>query len=181
MIQIYLYVYMYIDTYFQIILPDRLLQNTEYISLCYPIGPCWLSLAWKIPWTEEPGGLQSMGLLESDMTERLPFHFSPSCIGEGNGNPLQCSCLENPRDGGAWWAAVYGVAQSQTRLKRHSSSSSSLILKIIDLYTLKMWIVWHVNCITIKLLQKKNKMLLFPWRNQFNEINHLHLVYPLEE
>ena len=61
------------------------------------------------------------------MTERLPFHFSLSCIGEGNGNPLQCSCLENPRDGGAWWAAVYGVAQSQTRLKRLSSSSSSRI------------------------------------------------------
>ena len=59
------------------------------------------------------------------MTERLHFHFSLSCIGEGNGNPLQCSCLENPRDGGAWWAAVYGVAQSRTRLKRLSSSSSS--------------------------------------------------------
>ena len=59
------------------------------------------------------------------MTERLHFHFSLSSIGEGNGNPLQCSCLENPRDGGAWWAAVYGVAQSQTRLQRLSSSSSS--------------------------------------------------------
>ena len=58
------------------------------------------------------------------MTERLHFHFSLSCIGEGNGNPLQCSCLENPRDGGAWWAAVYGVAQSRTRLKQLSSSSS---------------------------------------------------------
>ena len=57
------------------------------------------------------------------MTEQLHFHFSLSCIGEGNGNPLQCSCLENPRDGGAWWAAVYGVAQSRTRLKRLSSSS----------------------------------------------------------
>ena len=56
------------------------------------------------------------------MTERLHFIFSLLCIGEGNGNPLQCSCLENPRDGGAWWAAVYGVAQSQTRLKRLSSS-----------------------------------------------------------
>ena len=64
-----------------------------------------------------------MGSLESDTTERLHFHFPLSCIGEGNGNPLQCSCLENPRDGGAWWAAVYGVAQSRTRLKRHSSSS----------------------------------------------------------
>ena len=55
----------------------------------------------------------------------FPFHFSLSCIGEGNGNPLQCSCLEDPRDGGAWWAAVYGVAQSQTQLKQLSSSSSS--------------------------------------------------------
>jgi len=57
-------------------------------------------------------------------TERLYFHFSLSCIGEGNVNPLQCSCLENPRDGGAWWAAIYGVAQSRTRLKRLSSNSS---------------------------------------------------------
>ena len=129
--------------------------------------------AWKIPWTEEPGGLQSMGSWrvrhdwatslslftfmhwrrkwqptlvflpgksqgrgslvgcspwgheESDITERLHFHFSLSCIGEGNGNPLQCSCLENPRDEGAWWAAVYGVAWSRTRLKWLSSSSSS--------------------------------------------------------
>ena len=61
---------------------------------------------------------------ESDRTEQLHFHFSLSRIGEGNGNPLQCSCLENPRDGGAWWAVVYGVAQSQTQLKRLSSSSS---------------------------------------------------------
>ena len=131
------------------------------------------TLAWKIPWTEEPGRLQSLGSLrvrhdrvtllslftfmhwrrkwqptpvilpgesqgrwslvgchlwghtESDMTERLHFHFSLSCIGEGNGNPLQCSCLENPRDGGAWWAAICGVAQSRTRLKQLSSSSSS--------------------------------------------------------
>ena len=60
------------------------------------------------------------------MTERLHFHFSLSCIGEGNGDPLQCSCLENPRDGGAWWAAVYGVAQSRTRLKRLSSNNTDL-------------------------------------------------------
>ena len=60
------------------------------------------TFAWQIPWTEEPGGLQSMGLLESDTTERLHFHFLLSCIGEGNGNPLQCSCLENPKDRGAW-------------------------------------------------------------------------------
>ena len=81
-------------------------------------------LAWKIPWTEEPGRLQSMGSLRV-RHDRLPFHFSLSCIGEGNGNPLQCSCLENPRDGGAGWAAIYGVAQSQTRLTRLSSNSSS--------------------------------------------------------
>ena len=109
------------------------------------------TLAWKIPWTEEPDRLQSMGSqrvghdwatslsLFSFMhwrrkwqstpvflpgeSQGLHFHFSLSCIGEGNGNPLQCSCLENPRDGGAWWAAVYGVAQSPTRLKRLSSSS----------------------------------------------------------
>ena len=72
--------------------------------------------AWKIPWMEEPGRLQSMGSLESDMIERLHFDFSLSCIGEGNGNPFQCSCLENPRDGEAWWAAISGVTQSQTRL-----------------------------------------------------------------
>jgi len=61
-------------------------------------------------------GYSPRGHEESDTTERLHFHFSLSCIGEGNGNPLQCSCLENPRDGGAWWAAVYGVAESRTRL-----------------------------------------------------------------
>src|SRR5574342_204015 len=71
----------------------------------------WRSLVGCSPW----------GCTESDMTERLHFHFSLSCIGEGNGNPLQCSCLENPRDGGAWWAAIYGVAQSWTRLKRLSN------------------------------------------------------------
>ena len=69
-------------------------------------------------------GCSPWGRTESDTTKRLHFHFSLSCTGEGNGNLLQCSCLENPKDGGAWWAAVYGVAQSQTRLKRRSSSSS---------------------------------------------------------
>ena len=70
-------------------------------------------------------GCSPWGRKESDTTEHLHFHFSLSCIGDGNGDPLQCSCLENPRDGGAWWAAIYGVAQSRTRLKRLSSSSSS--------------------------------------------------------
>ena len=83
-------------------------------------------LAWKIPWAEEPGGLQSMGRWESDTTERLHFHFSLSLTGEGNGSPLQYSCLENPRDGGAWWATFCGVAQSRTRLKWLSSSSSAI-------------------------------------------------------
>ena len=80
----------------------------------------WRSLVGCSPWGRE----------ESDMTERLHFHFLLSCIGEGNGKPLQCSCLENPRDGGAWWAAVYGVAQSRTQLKRLSRLSSNQ-LKII--------------------------------------------------
>ena len=72
-------------------------------------------------------GCSPWGREESDTTERLHFHFSLSCIeGNGkNGNPLQCSCLENPRDAGAWWAAVYGVTQSQTQLKQLSSRSSS--------------------------------------------------------
>ena len=78
----------------------------------------WKSLVGCRPW----------GRYESDTTERLHFHFSLSCIGEGSGNPLQYSCLENPRDGGAWWAAIYGVAQSRTRLKRLSSSSSNIFM-----------------------------------------------------
>ena len=82
----------------------------------------WRSLVSYSPW----------GYEELDTTEGLPFHFSLSCIGEGNGTPLQCSCLENPRDGGAWWAAVYAVAQSQTQLKRLSSSSRDLFKKIRD-------------------------------------------------
>ena len=69
-------------------------------------------------------GCSPWGCEGLDKTERLHFHFSLSCIGEGNGNPLQCSCLENPRDGGAWWAAICGVAQSRTRLKRLGGGSS---------------------------------------------------------
>ena len=82
------------------------------------MAPHSSTLALKIPWIEEPGGLQSKGSprVGHDQVTSY-FHFPLSCIGEGNGNPLQCSCLENPRDGGAWWAAVYGVAQSWTRLK----------------------------------------------------------------
>ena len=95
-------------------------QVCVYMCVCVHMRVCMAphssTLAWKIPWMEEPGGLQSMGSPRVGHTEQLHVHFSLSCIGEGNGNQLQCSCLENPRDGGAWWAAVYGVAQSWTRL-----------------------------------------------------------------
>ena len=95
------------------------LENTEEpeIKSEKAMTPHSSTLAWKIPWAEEPG--------RSDTTEQLHFHVSLSCIREGNGNPFQCSCLENPRDGGAWWASDYGVAQSRTQLKRLSSSSRS--------------------------------------------------------
>ena len=89
----------------------------------------WRSLVGCSPW----------GRWELDTTQWLHFHFSLSCFGEGIGNPLQCSCLENPRDGGAWWAAVYGVAQSWTRLKRLSSSSSSS-------NRLTWVVIWEFNC-----------------------------------
>ena len=92
------------------------------------MAPHSSTLAWEIPWMEEPGRLQSMGLLGVRHNWATSLSLFTSCIGEGNGNPFQCSCLENPRDGGAWWAAVYGVAQSRTRLKRLSSSSSRIAL-----------------------------------------------------
>ena len=88
--------------------------------------PTPVLLPGKSPGRRSLVGCSPWGLKESDRTERLHFHFSVSCIGEGNGNPFQCSCLENPRDGGAWWADVYGVAQSGTGLKRLSSRSSSI-------------------------------------------------------
>ena len=78
------------------------------------MAPHSSTLAWRIPWTEKPGRLQSVHGVAKSRTRLsdFTFHFSLSCIGEGNGGPLQCSCLENPRDGGAWWAAIYGVAES---------------------------------------------------------------------
>ena len=81
------------------------------------MAPRSSTLAWKPHEWRSLVGCSPWGHKESDTTEQLHFHFSLSCIGEGNGNPLQCSCLENPGDGEAWWAAVYGVAQSRTRLK----------------------------------------------------------------
>ena len=116
--------------------PNIYIHTCKYITYIYvtlitekAVAPYSSTFAWKIPWTEEPGRLQSIGSLESGTTEQLHFNFSLSCIGEGNGNPLQCSCLENPRDGEAWWAAVYGVVQSWTRLKRLSSSSTFIMRK----------------------------------------------------
>ena len=94
----------------------------------------WRSLIGYSPW----------GRKESDMTEWLHFHFSLSCIGEGNGNPLQCSCLENPRDGEAWWAAVYGVTQSRTRLKWLSSSNHSFITYFYENWRLLKAFFWKL-------------------------------------
>ena len=91
------------------------------------MAPHSSTLAWKIPWMEEPVRLQSMGSLRVGHD----WAISLSCIGEGNGNPLQCFCLENPRDGGASWVAVYGVAQSRTRLKLLSIAYS--------------WKNWHMH------------------------------------
>ena len=89
------------------------------------------------------------------MTERLHFHFSLSCTGEGNGNPLQCSCLENPRDGGAWWAAIYGVAQSRTRLKQLSSSSSRIYMTKLLLAGVEITMVLRNNLATKKNIKRQ--------------------------
>ena len=111
--------------------PNTLLaQSKSSVNICQvneenqipKLGSHSSTLAWKIPWMEEPGGLQSMGSLRV----RHDWATSLSRVGEGNGNPLQYSCLENPRDGGAWRAAVYGVTQSRTRLKQLSSSSREI-------------------------------------------------------
>ena len=95
-------------------------------------------------------GCSSWSCYESDTTEWLHFHFSLSCTGEGNGNPLQCSCLEYPRDGGAWWVAVYGVSQSRTRLKRLSSSSSGLVITFLQ----------KRKCLLISWLQSPSAVIL---------------------
>ena len=87
------------------------------------MAPHSSTLAWKIPWMEKPGGLQSMGSLR--VGHDWGTSLSLSCIGEGNGNPLQYSCLENPMDGGAWWAAVRGVAQSRTRLSDLAAAAAA--------------------------------------------------------
>ena len=124
--------------------------------MCVFIGH-WVWRHWRRKWQPTPvflpGKSQGWGSLvghlwgrtESDTTERLHFHFSLSCVGEGNGNPLQCSCLENPRDGGAWWA-IYGVAQSRTRLKQLSSSSSSSSAILLKLYAFICLFYFELDC-----------------------------------
>ena len=128
-------------------------------------------------------GCSPCGRWGSDTTEQLHFHFSLSCIGEGNGSPLQFSCLENPRDGGTWWAAVYGVAQSWTRLKLLSSSSSCCSsISILDQVTAYTWLVlcptafamlcalwglWHAPCFLLDLWT--TPVLIFS--------RHLHSLY----
>ena len=144
-----IYIYIYIFRFFSIIICCKalsivLLLFTYFMGpYCLPISyivvyfwekamaPHSSTLAWKIPWTEEPGRLRSIESRRVRHDWATSLSFSLSCIGEGHGNSLQCSCLENPRDGGAWWAAVYGVTQSWTRLKRLSSSSSSSVYLLI--------------------------------------------------
>ena len=111
---------------------NKTLLTKPTVGQNWPVGYYSLVRQWQPTPVLLPGkshgrrslvGCSPWGCKESDVTERLHCHFTLSCIGEGNGNPLQCSCLENPRDGGAWWAAISGVTQSWTRLKRLSSSS----------------------------------------------------------
>ena len=108
------------------------------------VAPNSSTLAWKIPWNgwRSLEGCSPWGRWGSDTTERLHFHFSLSCVGGGNGNPLQCSCLENPRDGGAWWAAVYGVAQSRTQLKWLSSSRRWVTEDLALIYVIEFYSFW---------------------------------------
>ena len=121
-LQIFSQFVLFFDFSFEIFCLDLLLFRRR------PWHPTPILLPGKSHGRRSLVGCSPWGHEESDTAEPLHFHFSLSCIGEGNGNPLQCSCLENPRDGGARWAAVYGVAQSRTQLKWLSSSSSSIII-----------------------------------------------------
>ena len=117
-------------------------------------------------------------LWESDTTERLHFHFSLSCTGEGNGNPLQCSCLENPRDGGAWWAAVYGVAHVWTRLKQLSSSSSNYLFLQSSLWKYHSWdALIGLKAALYFCKYVKNKQLFGTLQNHDDEIQDIHMSY----
>ena len=138
-----------------------------------------MALFWRRQWHPTPVllpgkshrrkslvGWRPWGLEESDRTEQLHFHFSLSCFGEGNGNPVQCSCLENPRDGGAWWATVYGVAQSRTRLKRLSSSSSRKQSRCpsTDEWIKKLWYIYTMGYYSA-IKRKTFESVLMRWMN----------------
>ena len=114
------------------LLPPNLSQSTRFeLHVSYSKIPLAIYFKQKFHGWRSLEGCSPRGRWGSDTIARLHFHFSFSCIGEGNGNPLQCSCLENPRDGGARWAAIYGVAQSQTWLKQLSSSSNSIHVSML--------------------------------------------------
>ena len=152
---------------------SRVLFLSFYLQSVYP-------LLWRRQWHPTPVllpgkshrqrslvGCSPWGRKESDMTERLHFHFSLSCIGEGNGNPLQYSCLENPRNGGAWWAAIFGVSQSRIWLKQLSSSSSGI-------YTYKVFILSAF----LELLKSNNFLYIFAiFISSFSL--HIQIVCPL--
>ena len=106
---------------------EQISLGTRPICRMKAMAPHSSTLAWKILWTEEPGRLQSMGSLRVENDWATSLSLFTFMDGKGNGNPLHCSCLERPRDGGAWWAAIYGVTQSRTRLKRLSSSKRPYI------------------------------------------------------
>ena len=133
---------------------DLHFSDNEWCWASFHVFVSHLYVFWRRQWHPNPVllpgkshgqrslvGWSPWGRWELDMTKRLHFHFSLSCIGEGNGNPFQCSCLENPRDRGAWWAAIFGVAQSRTRLKRLSSSSSRHKTWYEVLTSAVMWIL----------------------------------------
>ena len=134
------------------------MKLNTFISIYWPFWrrrwpPTLVLLPGKSHGRRSLVGCSPWGHEESDTTERLHFHFSLSCIGEGNGNPLQCSCLENPRDRGAWWAAIYGVAQSRTRLKWLSRSSSigPLVFSIAK-WSSKSFTIFFLLCIPFFLI-----------------------------
>ena len=145
----------------------------------------WRGLVGCSPWGRE----------ESGMTEQLYFHFSLSCIGEGNGKPLQCSCLENPRDGGTWCAAVYGVPQSLTWLKRlsSSSSSSSRACRHVSCESIRLKEAWGISllqeicCIPVSVLSQEllsctyfptlKRKLFFSFSRWWSKINAIQLLF----
>ena len=119
------------------------------------MAPHSSAFAWRIPGVEEPGRLQSMGSLESDMTERLHFHFSLSCIGEGNGNPLQCSCLENPREGKPGWLPSMGLH----RVGHDWSNAAAAAAAVTTIQNNKLW---SMRCVRFSSTLTKRQSFINP-------------------